>query len=232
MVSSKDKEMGELHLGVGTSQLQNGSYPQALEALLRAQSYDPTNPAIQNNLGLAFFMRERFDLAEKHIREALSLQPNYTDARNNLARVLIERGQYSQAIVEAQKVINDLTYASPEKGLINQGIAYFKLGNFSTAKENFLKALTFQRDNCMANSYLGRSLFEMKQYKSAAEALDTAVGFCQRMQFDEPHYYSAIAYFELGQKAKSENRFEELIRLYPQGKFSEKAKNMLEIIRK
>ncbi len=219
-------------MGVGTSQLQDGSYPQALEELLRAQSYDPTNPAIQNNLGLAFFMRERFDLAEIHIRKALEINATYTDARNNLSRVLIERGQYPLAIAEAQKVIDDLTYPNPEKGLINQGVAFFKLNQFQRAKENFLKALGFQRDNCLANSFYGRSLLELKDHKNASEALDTAVGFCQRMQFDEPHYYSALAYFELGQKAKSENRFEELIRLYPQGKFSGKAKSMLEIIRK
>lgn len=145
---------------------------------------------------------------------------------------MIERGQYTQAIVEAEKVIEDLTYPAPEKPLINKGSAYFKMNKFKDAKESFLKAVEFQRDNCLANSYYGRSLFELKDYRRAADALDRAVGFCQRSQFDEPHYYSALTYFELGQKEKSEARFEEMIKLYPQGRYIDKAKNMLETIQK
>ncbi len=229
---SEDRELAKMHLQVGTSQLQSGNYPQALSELLAAEALDDEDPVIQNNLGLAYFLRERVDLAEIHVRKALDLKKNYSDARNNLSRILIERGQYPEAIKEAQEVTQDLTFPSPEKPLINLGTAYFKLGNYDESKKKFLKALEFRRDHCLANSYYGRSLFELKDYKRASEALDRAVGFCQRSQFDEPHYYSALAYFELGQREKAEARFEEMIKLYPQGKFIDKAKNMLETIRR
>ena len=221
-----------MHLQVGTSQLQSGNYPQALSELLIAEDLDHENPVIQNNLGLAYYMRERVDLAETHVRRALDLKKDYSDARNNLSRVLIERGKYPEALVEAQIVTQDLTYTSPEKPLINMGTAYFKLGQFNEAKKKFHKALEFRRDHCLANSYYGRCLFEMKEFQRAAEALDRAVGFCQKSQFDEPHYYSALAYFELGLREKSEARLEQMIKLYPQGKFIDKAKTMLETIRR
>lgn len=229
---SEDRELAKMHLQVGTSHLQSGNYPQALSELLTAETLDDNDPVIQNNLGLAYFLRERLDLAELHIRNALNIKKDYSDARNNLSRILIERGQYPEAIIEAQIVIQDLTFPNPEKPLVNLGTAYFKLGNYDEARKKFLKAIEFRRDHCLANSYYGRSLFELKDYKRASEALDRAVGFCQRSQFDEPHYYSALAYFELGQREKSEARFEEMIKLYPQGKFIDKAKNMLETIRR
>jgi Tfp pilus assembly protein PilF len=231
-ISTENEETAKLHLKIGTSHLNNENYPQALTELLTAQELDPANPVIQNNLGLTYFFRERYDLAENHIRKALKLEPKYSDARNNLSRILIERGRYDEAVKEAQTVIQDLTYTSPEKPLINLGMAQFKLLQLAEAKKTFLKALDFQRDNCLANSYYGRTLFEMRDYERAAEALDRAAGFCQRSQYDEPHYYSALSYYQLGQKPKAEARFESLLKLYPNGRYTEKAKTMLETIRR
>ncbi|PIS10732.1 MAG: hypothetical protein COT73_07710 [Bdellovibrio sp. CG10_big_fil_rev_8_21_14_0_10_47_8] len=224
--------MADLHLQIGTSQLNSGNYPQALQELLTAEDLDGDNPVIQNNLGLAYFVRNRYDLSEKHIRKALDQKSDYTDARNNLARLLIEKGQLDEAIKEAKSAAEDLTYTSPEKPMINLGLAYFKQGKFAEAKTHFLKAIDYQRDNCLANSYYGRSLYELKDKARAAAALDRAVGFCQRTQFDEPHYYSALTYYAMGQKDKAVARFEELIKLYPNGAYVDKSKIMLETIRK
>ena len=231
-MNSDDQKMAQLHLQMGLSQMNSGNYPQALSEMLTAENLDPDNPVIQNNLGLAYFVRERYDLAEEHIQKALSLKSDYTDARNNLSGVLAERGRFDEALAAAQKAADDLTYPSPEKPLINMGIVYFKTQKYDLAKKSFLRAMTLQRDNCVANSYYGRSLYELKALKPAADALDHAVGFCQRSQFDEPQYYSALTYFELGQKQKAEARLEELIRLYPQGNYVNRAKSMLETIRK
>lgn len=230
--SRQDEELAKLHLQNGTSQLTNGNFPQALSELLRAESLDSSNPVIQNNLGLAYFFRERPDLAEIHIRKAIKLDSKYTDAYNNLARVLIERGKYPEAAQYAQIAIQDLTYPNPEKPLINLGIAQFKLSQFAAAKRTFQKSLDYQRDNCLAQSYYGRSLFEMKDFKRSSEALDRAASFCQQSQFDEPQYYSALSYYQLGKTQQAESRFEGLIKLYPQGRYYEKAKSMLETIRR
>lgn len=229
---SRNEEEAKLHLQLGTSQLNNGNYPQALSELMIAAQLDPNEPVIQNNLGLAYFFRERTDLAEVHIRNAIKLKPDYSDAHNNLSRILIERGRYQEAIQSARVVLQDLTYPNPEKPLINLGIAQFKLSQFDAAKKNFQKALEFQRDNCLAQSYFGRSLFEMQSFSRASEALDRAAGFCQQIQFDEPQYYSALSYYQIGQVQKAEARLEALIKMYPQGKYVDKAKTMLETMRR
>jgi Tfp pilus assembly protein PilF len=229
---SENKETAELHMKIGTGHISAGNYPQALAELIQAEKLDPSNPAIQNNLGLAYFLRERYDLAEKHIRMALDLKPDFSEARNNLGRTLIERGKYTEAIAEINKVIEDLTYPNPDKAYTNLGIAEFKLRNFDSAKRSFLKSIEIQRENCLAQSYYGRCLYELKDFRRSAEALDRAVGFCQRILFDEPHYYSALSYYQLGQVNKAEARLEELIKLYPDGRYGEKAKSMLETIRR
>jgi type IV pilus assembly protein PilF len=116
--------------------------------------------------------------------------------------------------------------------LLNLGIAYFKMRNFQKSKYFFSKSLNFQKDNCLAHSYLGRSYLELKDFPKASEQLDKAVGFCQRSLFDEPHYYSALAYLQIGKRNMAEARLEELIKLYPNGKYLEKAKSMLQGMRR
>lgn len=230
--SAEDKKKADLHLRLGVAHIESGNYPYALQELLKAQELDPKNPAIQNNLGQVYFYRERFELAEKHLRKALELEPRYSDARNNLGRVLMEEGKFAEAEKQVRAVIDDLTYGSPEKAYINLGLIKFNQKDYPAARANFSKVLQTQTDDCIANTYLGRSLFEEKDYGRATEALDRAIGFCQKNLYDEPHYYSALAYYRLGDRSKSVARFEELVKYYPTGKYREKAKGMLSLIRK
>lgn len=217
---------------MGASQFESGNYPGALTSLLEAEKLDPSNPAVQNNLGLVYFMRQRMDLAEKHLRKALSLNNKYSDARNNLARVLIELNKFKEAEKETRIVIDDLTYPSVDKAYVNLGLAQFNQKNYKESKQSFLHAMNVARDSCVANTYYGRSIFELKDYSNAASALDNAIGFCQRALYDEPHYYSALTYYRLGDKDKSIARFTEIVKLYPEGKYREKSKAMLELLRK
>jgi type IV pilus assembly protein PilF len=230
--SSRDKDTSDLYLKIGIGHLESGRYPQALSAFLAAEKVDPNNPLVQNNLGLAYFVRDKFDLAENHIRRAISIKSDFSDAKNNLGRVLIEKNQIAEAVTVLQEVMNDLTYVNPEKPLFNLGLAYFKLKRHREAREHFRKSLEIQKDNCLASNYYGRSLFELKEYFHAAEALDRAIGYCNASQFDEPQYFSGLAYYEIGEVDKSLARLDELLKLYPNGKYRAQAKAMLKNLKR
>ncbi len=230
--ASKDqKEEAQLHLQIGSAHLSQGNYPQALRELLIAEKLDPKNPVVQNNLGLAYFVRERLQEAEVHLQRALALDPAYTEARNNLVRILIERTRYDEARKEIAVVLADLTFPTPEKAWFNNGLIEFYTQNYTEAKESFSKALNVSREDCETHNFYGRSLYELKQFDNAAKALDQAVRFCQKSQIDEPHYYSALTYYQMGQKSKAKARMQEVVQNYTSGKYTEKAKQMLRIMR-
>lgn len=229
---SEDKEAAELHHRIGVGHINNGNFPLALSELIQAEKLDPSNPQIQNTLGLAYFLRERFDLSENHLRLALSLSPQFSEARNNLGRVLIERGKFKDATQELKIVAKDLTYPHPERVYSNLGLAAFNGKDYKGALDYFKKSIDYQRDNCMSLNYYGRSLYEIKDFSRSAEALDKAAAFCQKSQFDEPQYYGALSYYQLGETKKSEARLEGLLKLYPDGKYRDKAKSALETMRK
>jgi tetratricopeptide (TPR) repeat protein len=228
----QDKDKSLLYLRMGNAFIEEGNYPNALTALLKAQELDPSNALVQNSLGQVYFLRERYELAEKQFRKAVALDKSYTDARNNLARTYIEEGKYADADRELNIVLNDLTYAGVDKAFNNLGLSKFNQKQYAAAQDAFLKVLKVRSDDCIANTYYGRAFFEQKMYDQAAESLDRAIGFCQKNLYDEPHFYSALAYYRLGDKSKATARFEELLRYYPEGKYRDKAKGMLDLIRK
>lgn len=230
--SVEKQEKALLYLQLGNNHISNGNYPFALRDLLTAEDLDPKNPVIQNSLGQVYFLRERYDLSQKHFNRALELDEKFTDAKNNLSRVLIEIGKYEDAEKLLEAVLQDLTYANLEKAYINYGLLFFNQKKFERAKAQFIKALDAQSDSCIASNYLGRTIFEIKDYPGASRALDRAIGFCQKSMIDEPHFYSALSYYRSGNKAKAEIRFSEIIQLYPNGKYKEKAQSMLELVRK
>jgi Tfp pilus assembly protein PilF len=229
--SGKDREEADLRLRLGTGYLQDGNYPQALRELLEAEKLDPRNAMVQNNLGLAYFFRERYEIAADHLKNAISLEPKYSEARNNYARVLIELTRYDQAIRELKIVLDDLTYADPAKAWVNMGLAHFQKGDFSTARERFATAIQNDRNHCLAHTYYGRSLLELGELQTAAAALDNAVVVCRPVRYDEPHYFSGLTYYKLGRASSAIARMEEVVKLYPEGRYAKKAESMLKLMR-
>ena len=226
-----EEHRAELHLQIGTAMLAKGNYPGALQELLVAEKMEPKNPVIQNNLALAYFVRQKYREAEGHLKAALAESPNYTDARNNLGRVYIETAQYDLAISVLQKANEDLTYAYPDKTLTNLGIAYFNKGEFSVALEYLKKSLAIRRENCLTFNYYGRCLFELSEFQLAADSFDQAIELCKSSQFDEPNYFAALSYYKLGDRPRAIARLEELVTRFPQGRYSDQSKSMLELIR-
>jgi type IV pilus biogenesis/stability protein PilW len=229
--TQKQVEEAELHMRIGTSFLSQGNYPNALRELLIAEKLDPKSALVQNNLGLAYFWRERLDLSAKHLRRAVELNPEFTEARNNYARVLIELTRYDQAIAELKTVLSDLTYGDPAKAWVNLGMAYFRKGDYGTAKEKFAQAVQINRDHCLGQTLYGRSLLELKQFEAAAHALDNAVVICRPAQFDEPYYFSGLTYYRLGRTSSAVARMEEVLKLYPNGLYAKRAESMLKLMK-
>ena len=190
----KKKDEANLRINIGTAHLQEGNYPAALRELLRAEELDPTNPITENNLGLVYFLRERLETSVQHLQKALKLRPDYSDARNNYARVLIELGRYDEAIRNLQTVLDDLTYDEPTKAWVNLGLVYFRKKDYAQARQKFAEAIRINRDHCLAQTLYGRSLMEEGRTQVAATALDNAVVVCRQSKYDDPYYYSGLAY--------------------------------------
>jgi type IV pilus assembly protein PilF len=229
--SQKNHDEAGLRLRLGTSFLTQGNYPSAIRELRLAETLDPKNVLVINNLGLAYYLREHYELAAQKLEQALKLQPTYSEARNNYGRVLIELTRYDDAITQLKMVVNDLTYEDPAKAWVNLGLAYFRKGDFLKARDQFAEAIKANRDYCLGQSFYGRSLLELGQLNAAAQVLDNAVLICRASQFDEPHYFSGLTYYKLGKTSSAIARMEEVVKLFPQGQYAKRAESLLTIMK-
>lgn len=228
---SGNKQRAQLHLELGTSYLSRGEYPAALSELLKAENYDSSNPVIQNHLGLAYYVRGKMDSAEEHLRRAIRLAPNYTEARNNLARILIDQNKLDEAGKLLRVSEKDLTYLEPEKTFLNLGLLEFKRQKYIHAAAQFKRSLELKRQNCTAGNYYGRSLYELRKYNLAAMALDQAAEWCSASGFEEPLYYSALSYYSLGDRDRVRARVNELLKLKPESALAPNAQALLALIK-
>jgi type IV pilus assembly protein PilF len=228
--SAQLKERAQLHLELGISHLTQGNYPAALTELTQAEQLDPKNAVIENNLGLAYTVRNRYKEADMHFHKALELDPKYSDARANLARLLIDQKMYEAALAELTQVENDLTYPMPEKALSLKGMVYFDQGKFKKAEEYLSRAMNVRRDDCVTTNYYGRTLLEERKLDEAVGILDLAVENCRTSKFEEPLFFSAMAYYSLGDKEKSKARARELVSEYPLSQYANKAKGLMKLL--
>ncbi|MGE3974078.1 MAG: tetratricopeptide repeat protein [Bdellovibrionales bacterium] len=223
--SQENANKADLHLQIGTGHLSKGQYPDAIRELLVAEQLDPENPLIQNNLAIALFARKRVKESIEHFQKALQLKNDYTEARNNLARAYIEMNQFNEAIRELKIVLDDITYPQTERAHVNLGLAYMKTRQYVQAQKSFQEALSLNRSYCVAHNYYGQTLYFQKKYNQAAAALDSAIQLCQNL--DEAHYYNALSYLGMGQTEKARARMNEIVSLYPESSFAQKAKMQL-----
>jgi type IV pilus assembly protein PilF len=230
-MKERNREKSELYMQLGTSYLQKGNYPLALKALLDSERFDPDNFLTQNNLGLAYYVREKYDDAEKHFKRALDIRPDFTEARNNLGRLYMDVGMYDKSIRELKRASLDLTFDQPEKSWSNLGQAYFLAGQFANAKAAFINSLKDRKGSCPTMNLYGRTLYELKEYKTAAESLDQAVEVCGKSNFDEPHFYSGLSFYKLGNVELARARMTEVVTIFPKGTYAGRARELLEIMK-
>ena len=208
-----------------------GKNAEALAQLLRAKELDPSSAQVRNHLGLAYYMLGELERAVVELEEAIDIDENFSEAHNNIARVLIDLKEFKKAREHLFIASNDLTYSRKDKVLLNQGLSYFFQGQYKKSEPFFLKSISRNRDNCLAYNYYGRAKIEQESFVKASKALEQAVYQCKDRGFDEPHYYSGIALFRLGKKTKAIARLQEGRKKYPKGPNRNKISDMINLMR-
>jgi len=117
----KNPQFLEAKLNLGLSFCEEGKVEEGIKLLQECYKAHPRNPKVLHSLASVLIERKRFDEAEKLLRQALSIAPNFIDARKNLVRLLYLKGCMKE-VLEEMKVVFTL------KG-VNKSVDYFSLGN-------------------------------------------------------------------------------------------------------
>lgn len=228
----KQQKQARLLLEIGSSQLAKGFYPAALKSLQESLRLDDQNPVTYNNLGLAYYVRDRYDKAEFYILKALELKPDYTEARNNLGRVYIAKYEFKKAIFHLKLAVEDLTYTAPEKSHSNLGYAYFKSKQYDQALIHLKNSLMIRRNRCFTNTIYGQTLFELKKVDLAIDTLLSSVDLCKNdVQLkQQAKFYASLGYLKKGQTREATAILDEIVFENHESDYLNNAKKILKTL--
>jgi type IV pilus assembly protein PilF len=194
-----DPDASQKRYLLGADYFNKGLVQPALEELLKAVELNPNNPDAHNLLGLVFLRRgaeaeelymrnqclkgesltlERqesdvlFKKAEEQLRKAIELKADFSEARNNLAVVLIHFGRYDEAVQLEEKALSNIAYREPYTAQGNLGQAYLEKHDLVRAAKALRQALFEQPKFCVGRYRLAKVYYEQQEWDHAAEEIE------------------------------------------------------------
>jgi type IV pilus assembly protein PilF len=162
--------------------LRRGNTREALEHALKATELDPDNSEAQHLcalLYLDFCSRSRADCrlgqAEASARRALKLKPDFREAKNTLAVVLIHAKKPAEAVEVLTPLTQDILYQTPENAWGNLGWAYLELGKLDPAIDALRRSVAAQPLFCVGNYRLGLAYEKKAEIALAKDAFTRAL---------------------------------------------------------
>lgn len=137
-----------------------------------ALKIDKKAPAVHNALGLVFSREGDLGLAEKHFKRAISLDSDYSPARNNYAALLYNEKRYKAALKQLEYVVEDELYEKRMVALGNLGKVAQKLNDNRKAEATFKRMLNIDSRNTLALLELSHMAYDDKNYKLSSALYD------------------------------------------------------------
>ncbi len=224
-ISPSEKEMALANAArrEGEIFLYQQEYTAALARLLAASKTLHHDPTLLNSLGLAYLGKGKNQLARKAFSKALTIQPDYREAANNLGAACLCLEQWDQAIDIFQGLTDDLLYATPHYALANMGWAYLGKKEFSRARYFFEKSLALEPDFVAGNHGIIQTFLQTgKHAKALAYVNDCLERFPETAIY---HADLAQVYESTGRSAQAQNAWKKVKEFaQPRSKLAAKAR--------
>jgi tetratricopeptide (TPR) repeat protein len=157
-------------------------HTRAIADLEKATSIQRGSPQEVLQLGLAHYQLRNFQEAERYLRQALTLDPNSTEAQRYLSQIGFSRAVDAlegERYQEAATMLRQYVQQNPSDGpaWFNLGLAHFYLDDFKAAEEAFVQSTRLTPNHWESYDRLGY-IHEMKTrdynkslqfYRKAAE---------------------------------------------------------------
>ncbi len=150
-----------------------GHYDEALDVMNDALVLSPASPDIRNAHAYTRYLCGDIDGAESEVRGVLVEDPGYGAALDTLGAILIEKGEYSEALLTLQKAVKSVPVDEEVAG--HYGDAYFGLNNLNKAKEWYQKGVNADITYLPTVKGYAKTLTALKRYNEADAAYTAAL---------------------------------------------------------
>ncbi len=166
------QEALESRLQLARSYIGQQNWEDAKRNLKLAAEIDPDAPEVHEAFALVYQSTGEFELAEDSFKRAISLNKNFSRARNNYAAFLYQQQRYSEAEEQLEIVVRDTLYESRPRAFLNLGFCRLRLGDKNGAHEAFTRTLTMDRTNLLAIMELAHIEYNRGNYLASQRHYD------------------------------------------------------------
>lgn len=166
----KARDGAKIHFDLGVSAMEQKRPQEALREFLEAVKYDPGLALAHDALGTLYhWSYSRRDDAKASFLKAVELQPDFSEAWNNLGVLLAEMGDVAGAKAAFEKALANPLYRTPYLAQANLGWATHLLGDDVRAELLLRSALASRPTYCMGHKQLAQVL-EARRKPADADA--------------------------------------------------------------
>jgi len=188
-VYSQDSQV-EKELKQADKLLIEKKYDEAMEYVETALEIDPFNlEALEKKVNINILKENSKELF-KEIDELIKNYPTQPEYYYVRALLFLYKQKQQKAIEDFESAIdNNIPVEYMEKIYLNRGMAYYNIGNFPMAEENFENALKLNPEYSTVYHSWGMLKYEVKEYDAAVKNFKKAILY----EDDNP-----IIYYNLG----------------------------------
>lgn len=212
------RDRGERYLG--------GNQPsKALEQFREALKIYPDDPHLHYDLALAYDYKGMLDKTEYHLKEAIRLKPDYSEAYNYLGFIYFGHGKVEEAIKYYHKALENELYMNPHIAHNNLGLAYLSRKEYRKAMLHLEEAVRLVPDYAIAYNNLGKAYEGLGQYDKARFSYEQAVKFFP--QYADAYLNLGKLLYRSGERNRARWSFGQVIRLEPRSERAMEAQRYL-----
>ncbi len=182
--AAQPRNFDALHLG-GLVAYQQGRLPEALELLGRAHRAAPRDAVCEMRLALALIADRRPAEAEKHLRHAVKVKPDFVEGWENLAYCLKTVDRLDEALACHDRVAALRPDYAP--GWYNHGLTLSFIGRYADALACHERALALDPQYALAIYGRAQALHQSHRMPEAVAAYDRFLAL-------EPQHHEARSY--------------------------------------
>jgi Flp pilus assembly protein TadD len=204
VVTEEAQRQARAHHGQGTAHLKEGKLALAIRELRAAAALNPNDKWIRLALGEAYRLRGMMSEAEHEVREALAIEPAFQEARLTLSGIYIQLERWNDAVVQAQVLIDDPTYADVWMPLNNKGFALIQLAKLAEARTSLELAAEINERYWRAHLNLGIvAALESRRDEALARFAKVVEYGRGTLGEAEANFRSAEIYISLGDESRA-----------------------------
>jgi type IV pilus assembly protein PilF len=207
-------ERAKIHTELGVNYYQSGQLGVALEELNTAVASDRTYAPAYGALALVYMELKDDERAEANFRQALKMNPNSSETKNNYGLFLCQHGREKEGVRQLLDALKNPLYPTPDVAYKNAGVCARKAGDIKDAENYFQRALLLNPRQAQALYGLAEANYARDDYVVAKQYL---VRYVSLMENPGPEalWLGARIEHRLGDRTALANYGQQLRRRYP-----------------